>query len=98
MVCIALALPGSLDSVLVGADVPADGGGDAGADDGGFDELGIAGSAGTALCFLAVPLAITSAMTRAETSSTAAAAAIHNQRGAFGRPRVGCSGGWSGGG
>ncbi|HEY2449123.1 MAG TPA: hypothetical protein VGI49_09930, partial [Mycobacterium sp.] len=85
-------------SVLVGADALADGDGDAGVDDGGFDGLGTAGSAGTAFCFLAVPLASTSAMTSAETSSTAAAAAIHNQRGAFGRRGVGSSGGWSGGG
>ncbi len=52
-------------------------------------ELGIVGSGGTAVCFLAVPLAITSAMTNAATSSTARAAAIHSQRGAFGRPGVG---------
>jgi hypothetical protein len=55
----------------------------------GICELGIAGSSGTAVCFLATPLAITSAMARAATSSTAAAAAAtHSHRGAFGRPGV----------
>ena len=68
--------------MLLGADVPADGEGDVGVDDGGFDELGIAGSGETAVCFPAVPLAITRAMTSAATNSTAAAAAIHNPRGA----------------
>ena len=64
----------------------------------GLDELGIAGSGDTAVCFPAVPLAITRAMTSAATSSTAAAAAIHNQRGAFGRPGAGSCVDWSGGG
>jgi hypothetical protein len=81
-------LLGGLDPVLVGWDVPADGEGDVGVVGTGFDELG---SGGTAVCFLAVPLAITRAMTSAATSSTAAAAAIHNQRGAFGRPGEGSS-------
>jgi hypothetical protein len=52
-------------------------------------ELGGWGSAGTAVCFLAVPLVITSAMTNAVTRTTAAAAAIQSQRGAFGRPGSG---------
>ena len=69
--------------MLLGADALADGEGDAGVVDAGFDELGIAGSGGTSVCFLAVPLAITRAMTNAATSSTAAAAAIHSQRGAL---------------
>ena len=92
-VCIAPALLGSLDSVLVGADALADGEGDDGVVDAEFGELGIAGSGGTALCFRAVPLAITRAMTSAATSSTAATAANHSQRGALGRPGAGCSGG-----
>jgi hypothetical protein len=74
--------------VLVGADVVADGEGDAG-----LDELGIAGSGATAVCFLAVPLAMTRAITSAATTSTAAAAAIHNQRGAFARRGAGSAGG-----
>jgi hypothetical protein len=40
-----------------------------------------------------VPFAITSAMTSAATSSTEAAATIHNQRGALGRPGAGSGGG-----
>jgi hypothetical protein len=84
-------LLGGLDSVLLGAAVPADGEGEVGADDGGFDGLGIAGSGETAVCLPAVPLAITKAMTSAATSNTAAAAAIHNQRGAFGRRGGGSS-------
>src|ERR1700761_5412645 len=85
-VCIPLALGGGLDSVLVGSGVLADGECGVGVVDAGFDALGIAGSGETAVCFPAVPLAITRAMTNAATSSTAAAAAIHNHRGAFGRP------------
>ncbi len=58
----------------------------------GLGELGVDGSAGTAVCFRAVPLAITNAMSNAVTSSTAAAAAIHSQRGAFGLSGSGSSG------
>ena len=76
-----------LVSVVLGSDALAEGEGDVVGT--GVCELGIAGSGATAVCFLAVPLAITSAMTSAVTSTTAAAAAIHNQRGAFGRPGVG---------
>src|SRR6476661_8145488 len=94
-VCIALALGGRLDSVLVGSDVVADGEGAVGLVDAGLDELG---NGGTADCFPAVPLAITRAITSAATSSTAAAAATHNQRGAFGRPGASSSVDWSGGG
>src|SRR5271155_3829914 len=90
-VCIALALGGGLDSVLVGSDVVADGEGAVGLVDAGLDELCIAGNGATAVCFPAVPLAITRAITSAATSSTAAAAATHNQRGAFGRPGAGSS-------
>src|SRR5271165_3093053 len=97
-VCIALALGGGPDPVLLGSDAVADGEGGVGAVDVGFDELGIAGSGDTAVCFPPVPFAITSAMTNAATSSTATAAAIHNQRGAFGRPGGRSSVAWYGGG
>ncbi|MGB6763087.1 MAG: hypothetical protein WBE66_11490 [Mycobacterium sp.] len=79
-------MAGGLDSVLGGSDELAEGEGDVDVVDAGFCELGIAGNGGTAVCLLAVPLAITRAMTSAVTSTTAAAAAIHNQRGALGRP------------
>lgn len=72
--------------MLGGSDELAEGKGDVDVVDAGFCELGIAGNGGTAVCLLAVPLAITRAMTSAVTSTTAAAAAIHNQRGALGRP------------
>jgi hypothetical protein len=76
--------------VVPGSGALADGGGDAfGA---GCCELGVSGSAGTAVCLLAVPLAITRAMTNAVTRTTAAAAAIQSQRGAFGRPGLGSCG------
>ena len=65
--------------------LPDDGGGDADVVGAGLGELGIDGSAGTAVCFLAAPLAITRAMTSATTNTTAAAAAIHSQRGALRR-------------
>lgn len=47
---------------------------------------GMAGNGGTAVCVLIASLASTSAITRATTSSTAAPAAIHSQRGDFGSP------------
>jgi hypothetical protein len=75
--------------VVVGSDALAEGEGDVVGT--GFCELGIAGSGGTAVCLLVVPLATTRAMTSAVTSTTAAAAAIHNQRGALGRLDVGSS-------
>jgi membrane peptidoglycan carboxypeptidase len=73
----------------VGPDAPVEGEGDVDVVGAEFCELGIAGSAGTAVCLPAVPFAMTNAMTNAVTSTTAAAAAIHSQRGAFGRPDVG---------
>ena len=79
--------------MLLGSDVPADGEGDDGLVAAELGELGIAGSGETALCRRAVPLAITRAMTSAATSSTAATAAIHSQRGAFGRRGEGSVGG-----
>ena len=45
---------------------------------------GIGGNGSTAVCVFIVPLAMISAMTSPTTSSTAAAAAIHNQRGDLG--------------
>lgn len=42
------------------------------------------GNGSIAVCFLTEPLAITSAMTNATTSSTAEPAANHNQRGVLG--------------
>jgi hypothetical protein len=81
----ALASAGWLVSVVVGADALAEG---EGIDVVGTGFCELAGSGGTAVCFLAVPLAITRAMASAVTSTTAAAAAIHSQRGAFGRPDV----------
>src|ERR1700728_223484 len=83
-VCIALALAGWLGLVVAGGDGDVFGTG--------CCELGVSGSAGTAVCLLAVPLAITRAMTNAVTRSTAAAAAIQSQRGAFGRPGSGSCG------
>lgn len=82
-----MASPGWLVSV-VGPDAPAEGEGDVDVAGAEFCELGLAGNAGTAVCLPAVPFAITKAMTNAVTSTTAAAAAIHSQRGAFGRPGV----------
>jgi hypothetical protein len=55
------------------------------------------GSAGTAVCLRAEPSATTRAMTNAVTSSTAAAAATHSQRGALGFSGSGCRA-WFGGG
>jgi D-serine deaminase-like pyridoxal phosphate-dependent protein len=86
-------LVGGADSVLLGADVLADGEGDVGVVGAAFGELGIVGSGGISDCFLAVPLASTRAITSAATSSTAATAAIHSQRGAFARRGAGSSGG-----
>ena len=45
---------------------------------------GIGGNGSTAVCVFTAPLAIIRAMTSPTTSSTAAAAAIHNQRGDLG--------------
>ncbi|BBZ40644.1 hypothetical protein MCNS_37070 [Mycobacterium conspicuum] len=45
---------------------------------------GIGGSGSTAVCVFIEPLAMISAMTNPTTSRTAAAAAIHSQRGDFG--------------
>jgi hypothetical protein len=83
-VCIAAALVVSVGDVG-GAAVVVDEG-DLVVTRGGAVELdgGMAGNGTTVVCFLAEPLAITSAMTSATTSSNAAPAAIHNQRGDFG--------------
>ena len=45
---------------------------------------GIGGNGSTAVCVFIVPLAMIKAITSPTTSSTAAAAAIHNQRGDLG--------------
>ena len=78
--------------MVAGPGALADGDGDVDVFGTGFCELGVSGSAGTAVCFLAVPFAITRAMTNAVTRTTAAAAAIQSQRGAFGRPGSGSCG------
>src|ERR1700722_4050404 len=91
-VCIALALGGGLGSVVAGPGALADADGDVDVFGTGFCELGVSGSAGTAVCFLAVPFAITRAMTNAVTTTTAATAAIQSQRGALGRPGSGSCG------
>src|ERR1700722_2612216 len=91
-VCIALALRGGLGSVVAGPGAPADGDGGVDVCGTGCCELGVSGSAGTAVCLLAVPLAITRAMTNAVTRTTAATAAIHSQRGALGRRGSGSCG------
>jgi hypothetical protein len=85
-------LAGWLGSVVAGPGALADGDGDVDVFGTGCCELGDSGSAGTAVCLLAVPLAITRAMTNALTSTTAAAAPIQSQRGAFGRPGFGSCG------
>jgi hypothetical protein len=62
--------------------------GDLRADDVGASGLGsgIAGNGGTAVWVLIASFASARAITKATTSSTAAPAAIHNQRGDFGPP------------
>src|ERR1700712_1486788 len=89
---------GWLGSVVVGSGARAECDGECGTTGTGLGELGVDGSAGTAVCFLAVPLAITKAMSNAVTSTTAVAAAIHSQRGAFGFSGSGSLGECSGGG
>jgi hypothetical protein len=79
----------------------ADGGalfrGDALVVDGVFDS-GIAGRGGTAVPCFADPLTISKATTSATTRTTAAPAAIHNQRGGLDCPDEDLSGGGSAGG
>ena len=58
-------------------------------------DSGIGGSGATTVSSFDEPLAITSAITRPMTSSTAAEATIHNQRGDLGGPGGGSSGGGS---
>src|ERR1700710_3019119 len=90
---------GWLGSVGAGSGARAECDGECGTTGMALGELGVDGSAGTAVCLLAVPLAITNAITNAVTRTTAAAAATHSQRGAFGFPGSGSSelgpgGGW----
>jgi hypothetical protein len=84
---------GRLGSVVAGSGARAECDGECGTTGTGLGELGVDGSAGTAVCRLAVPLAITSAMSNAITSTVTVAAAIHSQRGAFGFSGSGSCGG-----